>query len=416
MPTRTLSTFASRFGIALLNFGVVLLTARGLGAAGRGQVSLLVTDVALLLLFIGLLGGSSLIYLAPRRNVWRLLVPAVAWAVVVCAGGAALVALLRPAAPARYAAHVGALALTQALFSIASSLLLGRRREPLFNALNLAQAALLVAALGWAFFAADFRRIEAFYFATYVSYGAVLVVAAVALARQPDPRPLTRRALRRVTRELARHSRGAHTASILGFLTYRLSYYLLAACAGPRAVGVLSVGVALAEALWILGRSAAQTQYVDLVNAPDKLARLPHLLRAARLTGLLTAAGLVVLLAVPAPVLAAVFGPEFAAARPVLAWLAPGVLAMGVGFLLSTWFAGVGHYAPNNRATAAGLTVAAGAGALLIPRFGVPGAAAASSLAYLTVAGALLWQFRRVTGAGLRAFLPRMSNAGSVKS
>ena len=194
MPPRTLLTFASRFGIALLNFGVVLLTARGLGAAGRGQVSLVVTDVSLLLLFIGLLGGSSLIYLAPRRNLWRLLVPAVAWAVVVCAAGAGAVALLRPAAPAGYAWQVGGLALTQALFSIAASLLLGRRREALFNALNLAQAALLVGGLTWAFFGADFRRIEAFYFATYLSYGAVLVVAAAALVRQPDARPLTRRA------------------------------------------------------------------------------------------------------------------------------------------------------------------------------------------------------------------------------
>ena len=170
-------------------------------------------------------------------------------------------------------------------------------------------------------------------------------------------------------------------------------------------MGVLSVGVALAEALWILGRSAAQTQYVDLVNAPDKLARLPHLLRAGRLTGLLTGAGLLALLAVPGEVLAAVFGPEFAAARPVLAWLAPGVWAMGVGFLLSTWFAGVGRYAPNNRATAAGLAVAAGAGGLLIPRLGVSGAAITSSLAYLTVAGALLWQFRQATGVGLGEML-----------
>lgn len=407
---RTLLTFATRFGIALLNFGVVLLTARGLGAAGRGQVSLLVTDVALLLLFIGLLGGSSLIYLAPRRNVWRLLVPAVAWAVVVCAAGAATVALVRPAAPSGYAAHVGALALVQALFSVTASLLLGRRREELFNALNLMQAALLVGVLTAAFFLADLRRIEGFYLATYVSYGAVLGVAATALARQPDARPLTRRALRRTTRELARHSRGAHLSSILAFLTYRLSYYLLAVSAGPRAVGILSVGVALAEALWIVGRSAAQTQYVDLVNAPDKAIRLPHLLRAARLTALLTGAGLLGLLAVPGGWLAAVFGAEFAAARPVLWWLAPGALAMSVGMLLSTWFAGVGHYAPNNRATAAGLVVAAGAGALLIPRFGVPGAAATSSLAYLTVAGALLWQFRRTTGAGLRAFVPRWAD------
>ncbi len=410
MPTRTLLTFATRFGIALLNFGVVLLTARGLGATGRGRVSLLITDVALLLLFIGLLGGSSLIYLAPRRNVWRLLVPAAAWAALVCGTGALVVALARPGAAPHYALHVGGIALVQALLSIGGSLLLGRRRELLFNALNFAQTALLVAALAGAFFLLDFRRIEAFYFANYLAYGLPLLVAAAALARQPDPRPLTRRALRRVTRELARHSRGAHLSNILVFLNYRLSYYFLAAWAGPSAVGVLSVGVALTEALWILGRSAAQTQYVDLVNAPDKRTRLPHVLRAARLTGLLTGAGLLVLLAVPGNVLTAIFGPEFGAARPVLLWLAPGVLAMSIGMQLSTWFAGAGHYAPNNRATTAGLLVSVPACALLIPRFGVVGAAAATSLAYITITGVLLWQFRGSTGSGLRAFIPRLAD------
>ena len=410
MLSRTVFAFATRFSIALLNFGVVLLTARGLGATGRGQVSLLITDVSLLLLFIGLLGGSSLIYLAPRRNIWRLLVPAATWAGMVCGIGAGVVAVARPAAPAGYAAHVGAIALVQALFSISASLLLGRRRETLFNALNLTQAAGLVVALAVAFYGVGFRRMEGFYLANYLAYGFVLLLAAVALTRQPDPRPLTRRALRRVTRELARHSRGAHISNILAFLTYRLSYYFLAAAAGAAAVGVLSVGVALTEALWLLGRSAAQTQYVDLVNAPDKTARLPYLLRAARLTGLLTGAGLLALLAVPAPVLVAIFGAEFGGARAVIAWLAPGVLAMGTGMLLSTWFAGLGQYASNNRATAAGLLVAAPACALLIPRYGVSGAAAATSLAYLTVTATLLWQFRRATGHGIGALLPRFSD------
>ncbi len=410
MLRRTLFTFAARFGIALLNFGVVLLTARGLGAAGRGRVSLLITDVALLLLFIGLLGGSSLIYLAPRRNVWRLLVLASGWALVVCGLGALIVGFVRPAAAPDYAWHVGGVALVQALFSISSSLLLGRRRESLFNTLNLVQAAVLVVALAITFFGFGFREIQGFYFANYFAYGLVLIAAIGILARQPDPRPLTYRALRRVGRELARHSRGAHLSSILVFLNYRLSYYFLAAWAGPGAVGVLSVGVALTEAIWLLGRSAAQTQYIDLVNAPDRATRLPHVLRAARLTGLFTTAGLLVLLAIPSKVLAAVFGPEFGAARLVMIWLAPGVLAMSVGMLLSSWFAGSAQYAPNNRATAAGLLVVVPACALLVPRFGAPGAAAATSLAYLTVAATLVWQFRRATGHGLRTLLPRLAD------
>ncbi len=406
MLRRTLLTFATRFGVALLNFVVVMLTAQYLGATGRGRISLLVTDVALILLFIGLLGGSSLIFLAPRRNVWRLLVPATAWAVIVCGIGATIAGIIRQ--DLTYALHVGGLSLVQACYAIVSSLLLGRRRETLYNILNVSQSVLLVGTLLVAFFGLNILRIEVFYYATYLSFGVVLLVAFGALLRLPDARPLTRRALRRITLELARHSRGAHISNILVFLNYRLGYYLLAAWAGPKAVGVLSVGVALAEALWLIGRSAAQSQYIELVNSADKPARLAPLLRAARLSGLMTIGGLGALLLLPASVLAKIFGPEFGAARPIIAWLAPGIAAMSMGMLVSTWFAGLGQYRLNNRATGFGLAVAAAASFLLIPKYGAVGAAIASSLSYITVAGVLFTYLTNTTGqSSINALLPR---------
>src|SRR6476469_5371250 len=96
MLKRILHHFAARVLTAGLSFAVVWLTARYLGAAGRGQVSLFFTDVSGLALLAGLVGGSSLIYLVPRRNVWLLLRPAYAWGALVSLGGAALITLLRP--------------------------------------------------------------------------------------------------------------------------------------------------------------------------------------------------------------------------------------------------------------------------------------------------------------------------------
>ncbi len=409
MFRRTLLTFATRLLLALLNFGTVVLTARYLGAAGRGHVSLLLTDVALVLLFIGLLGGSSLIYLAPRRGLLRLLVPATAWAVLVCATGAGVVGVVRGTGAA-YAGQVFGIGLVQALVSITSSLLLGRRREGWFNGLNLLQAALVVAALALLLGGLGLRRLEVFYWTQYIAYGITLAISVLLLMRLPEApahRALTRRALRRITRELARHSRSAHLSNILVFFNYRLGYYALAYVSGPAAVGVLSVGVALVEALWLIGRAAAQPQYVDLIHAPDKTARLPALWRAARLTGLATTAGLAGLLLVPAPWLAALFGPAFGAARPVMAVLAPGALAVGLQIVLSAWYSGIGHYRTNNGAALAGLAVNVPACALLVPHFGALGAAGASALAYVTSLSYLLWHLWRDTGYAPTALLPR---------
>ncbi|GAB2964106.1 hypothetical protein GCM10027048_36800 [Hymenobacter coalescens] len=406
---RLLHTFAARAGVAVLNFAVVMLTTRNLGAAGRGQVSLFVTDMALSLLFIGLLGGSSLIYLAPRRSVWHLLLPALTWATVVAAVGSAAIWLWRDTGLV-YAAHLFGVSWLQAAFSITTLLLLGRRREQAFNYLNLAQAGLLVALLLALFAGLQLRVVPAYWWACYPAFGLPLLLGVALLLRLPDPWRWAPGELRAVVHELAQHSRGAHLANILSFLNYRLSYYFLAALAGAGAVGVLSVSVALAEAIWLIPRSAAQMQYVDLVHADDKTAQAAALARTARLVLLATGGAVLTLVLIPSPVLTAVFGREFGATRPLLALLAPGVLAFSLNMLLSSYFAGLAAYRINNLGTTIGLGVTL-AGALLIPRFGAAGAALGTTLSYFASTAWLLWQFRRATGLGLGALLPGPADA-----
>lgn len=411
MLRRIAHNFATRLGTALLSFGVVWLTARYLGAAGRGAVSLFVTDCAALLLFIGLLGGSSLIYLAPRRNLWHLLLPAYGWAVLVCGLGTAVVAGLRQPGT-EYLEHLAGLSMLQAFFSINASLVLGRRRETTYNLLQLGQVALLAGSLLVAFqLGGPWLSVRTYYSVSYLAYGLPWLLSFGPLLGQPDRRRRLGRRLRATTRELARHSRGAHFSNILAFANYRLGYYFVAHYADVRAVGVLSVGVALVEAIWLIPRSAALVQYVDLVHSATAGPLPDAALRVARLTVLGTAAAVVALVALPVVLLTAIFGPEFGAARPVMVLLAPGTVLMAVQMLISSYFAGLARYRVNNLASIVGLVVTLLACALLIPRFGIRGAALAATLSYAASTAYLLLQFRRATGASLMAFLPRPTDA-----
>ncbi|WP_400193332.1 lipopolysaccharide biosynthesis protein [Hymenobacter sp. B81] len=405
MLGRLLHTFATRLGIALLNFAVVLLTARFLGAAGRGQVSLFITDVSLLLLFSGLLGGSSLIYLGARRNPWQLLLPAAAWATVVSVLGTAAVWLWRQPGPT-YTAHLLGITWLQAAFSIVTLLLLARRREPAFHWLNLGQAAVLAGGL-WAGLALLAERsIAAYWWASYPAYALPLLLALELLLRATPAAPAAA-SWRETLRELARHSRGAHLSNILSFLNYRLGYYFVAAWAGTGAVGVLSVGTALAEAIWLIPRSAAQVQYLDLVHSADPQAGARATARTARLALLATAAAVLLLVLLPTWALAGIFGPEFGAARPIIGLLAPGTLAISLSIVLSSYFAGLAQYRVNNLAQLTGIALTLLAGAVLIPRYGARGAALATTASYLASALFLVLRFRRATQLPLRELLPR---------
>lgn len=393
MLRRVVYSLLTRLATALGSFGIVWLTARYLGAAGRGAISLFVTDCALLLLFIGFMGGASLIYLAPRRNVWNLLWPAYLWTTVVCTVGVAGIWLWR-AVPLSYGGHLWAISLLQAFFSINSNLLLGRRQERAFNLLTVLQIGLLAVLLLLAFAVGQWQQVRAYYYAAYVAQGVPLLFSLLYLRRLPDRWQPGRR-LWATARELAQHSRGAHVASILAFANLRLSYYFVAYYASAQALGVLSVGVALAEAIRLVPRSASQVQYVDQLYAPDKAAHLAPTLRNMRISLVLAAAALLVLVALPAQWLAAIFGPEFGASRPIILLLAPGVLATTLSIVCGAYFAAQGHYRVNNLAAGWGLLVTVPACWLLIPIWGIWGAAAAMSLSSVLSTGYQLWAFYR---------------------
>jgi O-antigen/teichoic acid export membrane protein len=362
-----------------------------------------------LVLLAGLVGGASLIYLVPRRNVWHLLPPAYGWAVVVSVAGAALVGTVRPVSP-EVVLHLGAVTLVQVLLSINLYLLLGRRGERAYNVLTTAQAALLAGALALAFGAAHWLDVRAYYYANYVAYGLPWLISSALLLRLPDVRRRpTRyaRARRLLTaRELARHSRGAHSSSLLAFANYRFGYYAVAYLASAQAVGVLSVGVALAEAIWLIPRSTALIQYVALVNAADKRGQTYAALRGSRLTLLATAGAVLVLAAVPAAWLAAFFGPEFGAAHGVILALAPGILINGAAMQASGYFSGTARYGVNNRANLLGLAVTVPACLVLVPQLGMVGAALSMSASYAASASYLFVHYRRAINAGWQDLLP----------
>lgn len=414
MLRRVVYSLITRLASAMGSFVIVWLTARYLGAAGRGAISLFVTDCALLLLFIGFVGGASLIYLAPRRNVWNLLLPAYLWATLVCTAGVGGIWLWR-AVPLSYGGHLWGISLLQAFLSINTNLLLGRRQERAFNLLTVLQIGLQALLLLLAFSVGQWQQVRVYYYAAYVAQGLPLLLSLGYLLRLPDRWQPGRR-LWATARELAQHSRGAHVASLVAFVNLRLSYYFVAYYADARALGVLSVGVALAEAIRLVPRSASQIQYVDQLYATDKAAHVAPTLRNMRLSLLLAAAALLVLSALPAQWLAAIFGPEFGESRSVILLLAPGVLATTLSIVCGAYFAALGYYRINNLAAGWGLLVTVPGCWMLIPIWGIWGAAAAMSLAAVISTGYLLWAFRQTTGVGPGRLLPGRATHLTINS
>jgi O-antigen/teichoic acid export membrane protein len=99
-----------------------------------------------------------------------------------------------------------------------------------------------------------------------------------------------------------------------------------------------------------------------------------------------------------AQILPWIYGQAFTGAvRPT--WLLlGGLLGDGVAGLITAYLYGVRRPGLNSLAVGVGVIVTVVGDVLLIPPFGVMGAALASALAYLTTSGTLLVCFYRVAG------------------
>ncbi len=166
------------------------------------------------------------------------------------------------------------------------------------------------------------------------------------------------------------------------------------------ATGVYSVAASVAETLWYIPTALGVVIFSRVAAASLDAAPL-----TSAVTRVTLAFGLFV--AVPALVLAPsgvelLYGAPFRDAGPALQLLLPGIVAYGVVAVLSQFLLAAGAPGRSTLVLLTGLVLNLVANALLIPRFGIIGAAMSSSFSYTITALLMVIAFHRLTHQPLR--------------
>ena len=201
----------------------------------------------------------------------------------------------------------------------------------------------------------------------------------------------------------------SHVGRVMLLGNYRLDQWLLGAIAGSRELGLYSVAVAWAEALWYLPTTLAAVQRPDLVRAArGHAARQAALVfRTAVLITGLAAVGMIVL----APFFCVtVFGEEFRGSIDDLRILALGSVGVVALKLLGNALTAQRRPGLASTAIGAGFATTIVLDLILIPPYGGAGAASASTIAYLAGGLAIGVLFTRAVGGRFVDLLPRGSD------
>lgn len=182
-----------------------------------------------------------------------------------------------------------------------------------------------------------------------------------------------------------------HAGNVVQTFNYRLDALLVQGFLGQAAVGLYQTGVVLAEMIWYLP-NAISAALLPQVAASRSSESTP---RVARHTLLLTGCGALALLLVAWPALA-VLRPRYLPALPPMAVLLVGVVALSLHKVLASDLSGRGMPQYPSLTSALALLVTLGGDVVLIPRFGIVGAALASTLAYTVQTLVLLRIYTRL--------------------
>ena len=209
-------------------------------------------------------------------------------------------------------------------------------------------------------------------------------------------------------REAGSYGLRSYIGGLVSYATLRIDAFILNAFGTNADVGRYTVAVTLGEKIWLIDSSLGQATMPEVV-ARDRRGAAELVAQANRMV-ILSATAVAVLLFVTAPwLIGLLYGEEFLAAVEPLRILLPGIVAYASGRVLLQYHIGqLGR--PGAASGVMGLSAAVGiTGYLtLIPRFGMNGAAWASTAAYITVFIAGIVLFMRDSHLGLGAtILPR---------
>lgn len=413
-----LSTFAANILVMVLGLLFSVVIARWLSVEGRGVVSVSATVVSLLLIVMDLgIGGSNTYFIGQNKNdlgavlgcsllilFGELALVAPLYFVATCFSGFAPVAFVFKSLTG------GVLLLTLLTIPVSgfkaalTYIVLGLEQYGRYNRLNILYQATDLALVLVFMLALRFEQSPRAVMAVLSANLAALLAVTGFLAHTVAKRRARVRFSFRFFKTMVRYGVRSQLGNLVQYATYYFDVLIVNFFIGGT-VALYTQAVWLANLMWQIPGTVATLMYPAISNTRD-----PHRVKAVtnrttRMALLLTFGCCALLAAVSRPLIVLLFTEKYLGSAAPLLLLLPGVAFFSVSKVLASTLAGMGRVNVNLKIS---LAVSVGALALyfgIIPRFGICGAAAASSLAYILQSVLTLRAYCRLTDSRVREVL-----------
>ena len=383
MLKKIVSTFGIKVLIAVLNLVIVIILSHYTGARGKGEASLVVISMAMVMLFCNLLGGPTLIYLVPRYNVFLLFFLSNIWSILTSIG-AFLLLYFFSTTSCNMNLHICILSLLSSFLSTNLTILLGKERIMLYNLISLLQSVVTFIVAYLLLISIEQPDVYAYIYSLYAALLLCFIISFVYMI--PYLKQASLDNMMKFALEFLKIGFTNQTSQIIKFMSFRVSYYMIVKYAGASVLGVFSNGTSLIESLLLISNSFVSVLYPKVSNSVSKKYSQLLTLQMTKMSIAFCILALIPLLLIPSSFWIWLFGAEFNGVREVILLLSPGIVFYNISMVINHYFSGLGRYRVSTVAYFLGLLVVFVLSISLIPNYGITEAGIISSLSYITSA------------------------------
>ncbi|MDK2978723.1 MAG: hypothetical protein PWP52_1437 [Bacteroidales bacterium] len=416
MFKQIVNTFFTRILSGVFNLVIAIIISNYLGAEGKGVQGLIITTIAFIIIFAGIIGPGGLTYLLPRFHFSLLVVPAYFWSVLM-AIGLSVFLTFSEVIPLDYHFHVVILSLILSFTGINNAILHANKKIHQVNYVTITQIITTLIVIVYLIIFQKKLSIDSYITALYYGYSISAILSYIFTFS--DYKTKYSFPFYKYLIGIKKHLKfgSFNQLDILAqVLSFRLAYYFLNHFVSVAEVGIYSNAVSLVESVWILSRSIAYVQHSRIVNSRNKDYTIDLTIKFIKLAGILALCAILVFVFIPSEVYQFIFGDEFINMQAIIQSLSPGILFFSISFIISAYFSGTGKHYINSISSIVGVIVIILLSVFLIPKYGVIGAGIAASLSYFSTTMVKLISFCSIGKISLKKFLLTKTDLKEVKS
>ena len=398
---KVVQTFFSRFLILILSFGLVIFSTNIWGSEGKGTISIVIANVAIVSFFSSIFSGSSTSYFAHKFKMEQVLLYSYAWSLLI--GLVVPLVFALSSLQDSYLYYLIGISVFSSLLTTNISLFIGTQNIKMFNLYTVLQQLMHVLFIVVLIYFVNLKNVSVYFLAQIICLIVLFLLSFYQLIRKCK---ITNFKLsKKVFFDMFEYGWKTQLSAFVQFLNYRLSFYFLEYFEGIAAVGIFSIGITFSEAIWTITRSIAVVLYSDVVNSKSKQESIIKTKSSLKLSLTLMLVFLLGIIIIPTQVYIFIFGNEFSETKKIMLLLSPGIFAIAISDMIGYYFSAIKNLKILNVKSMIGLLITVSLSYFAIPKWGIWGACFVTTTSYLVSGAILFWKFYQTTDFKIRDYL-----------